>query len=167
MIAGVIREAHRLAPARPADAVQLIENTDRALVGELLQMKDVIDLVVPRGGAELIRYVAENATMPVLIGGIGVCHTYVDAAADVDKAVRNRPQRQDAQVQHLQRPRHAARAQRHRRRRSCRRSAARWADAGVEMHCDERSLAILERPRSRREARACAPRATSGTSSWR
>lgn len=86
MIASVIRDAIAEAGA-PADAVQLIENTDRALIGELLQMRDVIDLVVPRGGAELIRFVAENATMPVLTGGIGVCHTYVDSAADVEKAV--------------------------------------------------------------------------------
>ena len=51
-------------------------------------MRDAIDLIVPRGGEELIRYVAENATMPVLTGGIGVCHTYVDRAADLEKAVR-------------------------------------------------------------------------------
>ena len=86
-IIAVLRDAIASAGA-PADAVQLIENTDRTLIGELLKMKDVIDLVVPRGGAELIRYVAENATMPVLTGGIGVCHTYVDRAADLDKAVR-------------------------------------------------------------------------------
>ena len=64
----------------------MVENTDRALVGEMLKMSDVIDLVVPRGGAELIHFVAENARMPVLIGGTGVCHTYVDRAADLAKA---------------------------------------------------------------------------------
>ena len=86
VIAGVLREAIAAAGG-PGEAVQLIENTDRSLIGELLAMKDTIDLVVPRGGAELIRFVAENATMPVLTGGIGVCHTYVDRAADLDKAV--------------------------------------------------------------------------------
>ena len=70
----------------PDGAVQVIESSDRALVGEMLQMKEYIDLVVPRGGEELIRFVEKNATMPVLIGGIGVCHTYVDRDADLEKA---------------------------------------------------------------------------------
>jgi glutamate-5-semialdehyde dehydrogenase len=71
----------------PEGAVQLIENTDRALVNELLKMRDVIDLVIPRGGAGLIKFVRENAAIPVVAGGIGVCHTYVDKSADVNKAV--------------------------------------------------------------------------------
>jgi glutamate-5-semialdehyde dehydrogenase len=71
----------------PEGALQLIESTDRARVAELLTLRDYIDLVVPRGGAELIRFVAENARMPVLTGGVGVCHTYVDESADIDKAV--------------------------------------------------------------------------------
>ncbi len=70
----------------PTGAVQIIESNDRAIVAELCQMKDYIDLMVPRGGEELIRFVEQNATMPVLIGGIGVCHTYVDKDADLDKA---------------------------------------------------------------------------------
>jgi len=86
-LASIIREAIGSAGI-PQNAVQLIENTDRALLAELLRMRDAIDLIVPRGGEELIRYVAENATMPVLTGGIGVCHTYVDRAADLEKAVR-------------------------------------------------------------------------------
>jgi glutamate-5-semialdehyde dehydrogenase len=71
----------------PVDAIQVIESTDRALVGEMLRMRDVIDLMVPRGGADLIRRVYEEATMPVVAGGIGVCHTYVDDSADLDMAV--------------------------------------------------------------------------------
>src|SRR5688572_15669175 len=86
-LASLIREALGAAGI-PQNAVQLISNTDRALLGEMLRMREAIDLVVPRGGAELIRYVAENATMPVLTGGIGVCHTYVDRAANLDKALR-------------------------------------------------------------------------------
>jgi glutamate-5-semialdehyde dehydrogenase len=70
----------------PEGAVQLVESTDRALVGEMLRMRDVIDLMVPRGNAELIRRVYAEATMPVVAGGIGVCHTYVDASADVGMA---------------------------------------------------------------------------------
>ncbi len=81
--------ASALAEAGVSDgAVQVIESSDRALVGEMLQMKEYIDLVVPRGGEELIRFVEKNATMPVLIGGIGVCHTYVDRDADLNKACR-------------------------------------------------------------------------------
>ncbi len=85
-LAAIASEAETKAGV-PAGALQLIENTDRALIGELLSLKDSIDIVVPRGGAELIRYVAENAKMPVLTGGVGVCHTYVDAAANIEKAV--------------------------------------------------------------------------------
>ena len=70
----------------PAGAVQIIESSDRAIVAEMLAMKDYIDLMVPRGGEELIRFVEKNASMPVLIGGIGVCHTYVDKDADLAKA---------------------------------------------------------------------------------
>jgi len=68
-------------------AVQFIESTDRALVGQMLKMRDYIDLVIPRGGADLINYVAQNAAMPVVTGGIGVCHTYVDRGANLEKAV--------------------------------------------------------------------------------
>ena len=70
----------------PDNCVQLIENTDRALVESLLMMRKYIDLMVPRGGAELIQFVQEKAAMPVVTGGIGVCHTYVDRSADLDKA---------------------------------------------------------------------------------
>ena len=70
----------------PDGAVQIIESSDRAIVAEMLAMKDYIDLMVPRGGEELIRFVEKNASMPVLIGGIGVCHTYVDKDADLAKA---------------------------------------------------------------------------------
>ncbi len=71
----------------PEDAVQFVENTDRALVEPMLRMKEHIDLLIPRGGAELVRFVAETASMPVVTGGIGVCHTYVDRSANLDKAL--------------------------------------------------------------------------------
>ncbi len=70
----------------PRGAIQFIESTDRALVKELLGMVDYIDLLVPRGGG-LIDFVLEHAKVPVLIGGVGVCHTYVDKSADVEMAV--------------------------------------------------------------------------------
>jgi glutamate-5-semialdehyde dehydrogenase len=81
----VIDDALRSAGV-PDGAVQIIESSDRAIVAEMLQLKQYIDLMVPRGGEELIRFVEANATMPVLIGGIGVCHTYVDRDADLAKA---------------------------------------------------------------------------------
>ena len=70
----------------PDQAVQLVESIDRKLVGELLQMRDHIDLMIPRGGESLIKEVSEKAFMPVITGGIGVCHTYVDKHASIDKA---------------------------------------------------------------------------------
>ncbi|MBO55538.1 MAG: glutamate-5-semialdehyde dehydrogenase [Dehalococcoidia bacterium] len=70
----------------PQSAVQYISNPDRSLVTELLGLKDHVDLLIPRGGDSLIRFVSENASMPVVTGGIGVCHTYVDAGADIDMA---------------------------------------------------------------------------------
>ena len=85
ILARVVQEA-ATAAGLPEGAVQLVESTDRALVGEMLRLRDVIDLMVPRGSAELIRRVYAEATMPVVAGGIGVCHTYVDAGADDDMA---------------------------------------------------------------------------------
>ncbi len=71
----------------PGDAVQFVESTDRALVAEMLEMDDCIDLLVPRGSADLVHMVAEQAKMPAVTGGIGVCHAYVDESADIGKAV--------------------------------------------------------------------------------
>ena len=71
----------------PADAIQFIDDTDRAYVTEMLTLNKYIDLLIPRGGAALINMVAEKATMPAITGGVGICHTYVDKAADLEKAV--------------------------------------------------------------------------------
>ena len=70
----------------PHNSIQLIPSTDRAAVEAMLQMREHIDLLIPRGGAELVMRVAKEATMPAITGGIGVCHTYVDRAADLEKA---------------------------------------------------------------------------------
>src|SRR4030043_317626 len=85
-LAKVVQEAATRAGV-PEGAVQFVENTDRDLVNHMLKMRDFIDLIVPRGGAELIKFVSENAAMVVVSGGIGVCHTYVDRSADISKAV--------------------------------------------------------------------------------
>jgi glutamate-5-semialdehyde dehydrogenase len=126
----------------PDGAVQFIENTDRALVGHLLKMRGIIDLVIPRGGAGLIKLVTENAAMPVVSGGIGVCHTYVDRSADLGKAVAiafnakvQRPtvcNALDSLLVHKDVAQHYLPS-----------VAAEWAKAGVTMHADKRALSIL------------------------
>jgi glutamate-5-semialdehyde dehydrogenase len=141
-LAEVVQQAATRAGV-PDGAVQFIENTDRALVNHLLKMSGVIDLIIPRGGAGLIKFVTENATMPVVSGGVGVCHTYVDRSADVSKAVAI------AFNAKVQRPTvcnaldtllvHVDVAER-----CLPLVAAEWAKAGVEMHCDERALSILK-----------------------
>ena len=72
----------------PRDVFQFVESTDRTLVKEMLHMDDAIDLMIPRGSAELVSFVGQNAKMPAITGGIGVCHTYVDADADLDNALK-------------------------------------------------------------------------------
>jgi glutamate-5-semialdehyde dehydrogenase len=126
----------------PQGAIQFIESTDRALVKHMLKMKGIIDLMIPRGGAELIKLVSENAAMPVITGGIGVCHTYVDKSADLSKAVAivynakvQRPtvcNALDCILAHNQIAQDYLPA-----------IAKEWARAGVEMHCDKRAMAIL------------------------
>lgn len=70
----------------PADAVQLIDNPDRTLVTGLLKLDQFVDMIVPRGGDKLQRLCAEQATIPVILGGIGICHLYVDKAADLTRS---------------------------------------------------------------------------------
>lgn len=71
----------------PADIVQVISSSDRTLVQDLLKQDDYIDLVIPRGGEGLIRYVNENSRIPVIKHFKGVCHCYVEASADMKKAL--------------------------------------------------------------------------------
>lgn len=71
----------------PADALQLIENTDRASAVELMGLVGIVDVLIPRGGAGLIRSVVDNAKVPVIETGTGNCHVYVDAYADFDMAL--------------------------------------------------------------------------------
>ena len=69
------------------DILQLIESTDRAVTTEFMKMKEYIDVLIPRGGAGLIRAVVENSMIPVIETGTGNCHVYIDKDADLDKAV--------------------------------------------------------------------------------
>jgi glutamate-5-semialdehyde dehydrogenase len=72
----------------PDDAVQVIETTDRAAVGELIRMQDYVDVIVPRGGKGLIERISAEAKVPVIKHLHGVCHTYIDDQADIDKAIK-------------------------------------------------------------------------------
>jgi glutamate-5-semialdehyde dehydrogenase len=72
----------------PADVVQVIETTDRAAVGELVRMEQYVDVIVPRGGKGLIERITREARVPVIKHLHGICHTYIDDLADLDKAVR-------------------------------------------------------------------------------
>ena len=126
----------------PEGAVQFVDNPDRDLVDALLRMDQYIDLIVPRGGEGLVRFVGENATMPAVTGGVGVCHTYVDRAADLDMAANvtlnakvRRPTICNALDTLLV---HSAVAGD-----GLPRIAAGLAASGVELHCDNRALSIL------------------------
>ncbi|MDX9852142.1 MAG: glutamate-5-semialdehyde dehydrogenase, partial [Anaerolineaceae bacterium] len=72
----------------PADAVQFIDDPDRELVNQLVKMDQFIDILIPRGGNALQDFCKANASMPVMTGGIGICHLFVDQSADLEKAVR-------------------------------------------------------------------------------
>lgn len=87
IIQGALAEA-----GLPADAIQAIDNPDRALVAQLLRLDRYVDVIIPRGGAALHQFCREHASIPVITGGIGVCHIYVDQTANLEQAtpiVRN------------------------------------------------------------------------------
>ena len=126
----------------PEGAVQFVDNPDRDLVDALLKMDRYIDLIVPRGGEGLVRFVGENATMPAVTGGVGVCHTYIDRGADLDMAANvtlnakvRRPTICNALDTLLV---HSAVAVE-----GLPLIAAGLAASGVELHCDNRALSIL------------------------
>jgi glutamate-5-semialdehyde dehydrogenase len=85
-IVAVLRDALETA-GLPADAVQLVDASSRESVKQLMRARGLVDVLIPRGGAALIRSVVEESTVPVIETGIGNCHVYVDAAADLDMAV--------------------------------------------------------------------------------
>lgn len=80
----------------PKDTIQLIQDTDRRYVSELLRLSDYVDMIIPRGGNRLHTLCREQSTIPVITGGIGICHLYVDETADLTAAV---PVIQNAKVQ--------------------------------------------------------------------
>ena len=87
VLTGVIQRA-LTESGLPPEVIQLIDDPDRARVLELLQMYSYIDLLIPRGGAALHQFCQENSRIPVIAGGIGICHLFVDASADQPAAIR-------------------------------------------------------------------------------
>jgi glutamate-5-semialdehyde dehydrogenase len=85
-IVAVLREAVAGA-GLPADAIQLLDSSSRDSVKELMRARGLVDVLIPRGGASLIRTVVEESTVPVIETGVGNCHIYVDADADLDMAL--------------------------------------------------------------------------------
>jgi glutamate-5-semialdehyde dehydrogenase len=71
----------------PGEVIQLVASQDRALVKDMLTASEYIDMIIPRGGSGLHKFARENATIPVITGGIGICHIYVDESANLDKAI--------------------------------------------------------------------------------
>ena len=141
VLADVIRAAI-LDAGISKDAVQIVGSTDRKFVSEMLKMDEFIDLMIPRGGADLVARVAKEASMPSIIGGVGVCHTYVDESASLDMAVdivfNAKVQRPsvcnalDTMLVHVSAaPEYLPKI------------ANAFAEAGVEMRCDTRSMSIL------------------------
>ncbi|WP_295996608.1 glutamate-5-semialdehyde dehydrogenase [Rugamonas sp.] len=85
-LAAIVKEG-LLAAGLPADAVQVVDTTDRAAVGALITMPQYVDVIVPRGGKGLIARLMEEATVPMIKHLDGICHVYIDAQADIEKAV--------------------------------------------------------------------------------
>lgn len=86
-IAACISEGLNVA-GLPETAVQIVETTDRAAVGELITLKEYVDVIVPRGGKSLIERISKEATIPVIKHLDGICHVYIDDTADIEKAVK-------------------------------------------------------------------------------
>ena len=141
VLADVIR-AEILDAGISKDAVQIVGSTDRKFVSEMLKMDEFIDLMIPRGGADLVARVAKEASMPSITGGVGVCHTYVDESASLDMAVDivfnakvQIPSVCNAlDTMHV----HVSAAPEY-----LPKIANAFAEAGVEMRCDTRSMSIL------------------------
>ena len=140
-LAGLVRDALERSGS-PHEAVQLVEDTDRAVVEQMIKADDIFDLIIPRGGAGLIHYVAKEATVPAITGGIGVVHAYADASADAQQAteivLNSKAQRPtmcnalDTLLVHASAAPGVLPA-----------VASRLMAAGVELRCDQRSLALL------------------------
>ena len=143
LLAGIVREA-LIEAGLPADAVQLVDTTDRAAVGLLAGMSEYVDIIVPRGGRGLIeRLMREVACADDQAPRRRVPRVHRRRRRP-RQGDRHRRQRQDAALRHLQHDGDAAGGAGHRRRACCRRSAASTSGKGVELRCCPESRAILE-----------------------
>ena len=130
----------------PTAAIQYIANPDRALITQLLRLDQYVDMIIPRGGAALHKLCKEQSTIPVITGGMGVCHLYVDSNADLERSLDvienakvQRPSVCNALDTILVNESIAARF--------LPQVAARMGQQGVELRADERALAILAEDR--------------------
>ena len=140
-LGSLVRSALETAGVDP-EVVQQIEDTDRNAVEQMIKADELLDLIIPRGGADLIHYVAREATVPAITGGIGVVHAYVDASADIHDAVEivfnSKVQRPsmcnalDTLLVHAE----AAPA-------LLPLAASKLTMAGVELRCDQRALSLI------------------------
>lgn len=126
----------------PADAIQLVEDASREEAAEMMRLHGLIDVLIPRGGAGLIKSVVENSRVPVIETGAGVCHVYIDESADLEMAKRiivnakcSRPSVCNAAETLLV---HAAVAKR-----ALPEIGAALLAAGVELRCDPRAKALI------------------------
>ncbi len=140
-IVAIVKQGLQNAGVAP-EAVQFVSDTDRAVVDQMIRLNEHLDLFIPRGGEALIKYVRENATVPAVTGGIGVVHVYVDASADARKArdivfnaKTQRPDVCNALDTLLVHSSVAASL--------LPAAAAELAEAGVELRCDQRALALI------------------------
>ena len=140
-LAKLIRESLKITGINK-NIVQLVESTDRDLVTQMLNMRDHIDLIIPRGGSELVNRVANESRVPAVTGGIGVCHVYVDEFADIEMAISivnnakvNRPSVCNAMDTLLVNKKIYQEF--------LPKIAKVWVGSGVEMRCDSRSFDIL------------------------
>lgn len=126
----------------PAGSIQLLQDTDRAAATEMMQLNGLIDVLIPRGGAGLIQSIVQQATVPVIETGVGVCHVYIDESADlamaadvIENAKCSRPSVCNAAETLLV---HASVAE------QCLPNiAARLSARGVELRCDSRAKALM------------------------
>ena len=126
----------------PAEAVQLVETTDRAAVGRLIAMPEAVDVIIPRGGKSLIERISAEAKVPVIKHLDGNCHVYVDAEVDLELALRVTDNAKTQKYSPCNAAEslvvHAAVAERF-----LPRIGAVFARKGVEMRCDSRALALV------------------------
>jgi glutamate-5-semialdehyde dehydrogenase len=142
VLVSAIREGLKTA-GLPEDAVALLGTGGRLEVERMLKLRDYIDVIIPRGGAGLIKTTVENATVAVIETGAGVCHTYVDASADLDMATRivyNAKVRRPTICNALD----TVLVHRHIAASWLPRLAKSWAEVPVEMHADPEAARLLE-----------------------